>query len=315
MSELVIQLMLLQVALPLALIVLNAILPTASLPGLVLRSAAIALLIVHAMLAGIWLFPPWWTPHLLLVLHLAGTAIALWRRRGRAVLAGGWRAFGELAVGVAGAVAALYLLLPAVAGRTPPADAVELAMPLGPGTYLVVSGGATQAINAHLGTLTPERARPYRGQSHAVDIIGIDDWGLHAEGAAPPDPQLYRIYGAEVLAPCAGTVVLRVDGLPDMRVPEGDREHLLGNGVMLACGEVFVLLAHFAPGSLAVQLDEEVAVGQLLGRVGNSGNSNEPHLHIHVQRGMPEAMPLGGEPAWFTIDGRFLLRNQVFTVG
>lgn len=314
MSELVIQLTLLQVGLPLVLFVLNAVFPTASLLGLALRSAAIAVLIVHTILAGVWLFPPWWTPYILLLLHLVCTALAAWRGRGKAILPGGWRSISELTVGVVGTVAALYLVAPAIAGRVPPAYVVDLAMPLGPGTYLVISGGATEAINTHLGTLKLERARPYRGQSHAVDIIGIDGWGLHADGIAPRDPERYRIYGTDVLAPCAGTVVLRVDGLPNMQVPEGDREHMLGNGVMLACGDNHVLLAHLAPGSVAVALGDEVATGQVLGRVGNTGNSNEPHLHMHVQRGMPETAPISGEPAWFTVDGRFLLRNQVVTV-
>jgi len=314
MSELVIQLMLLQVGLPLVLVVLNAVFPTASLLGLVLRSVAIAVLIVHTIIAGVWLFPPWWTPYTLLVLHLACTTIAAWRGRGTALLSGGWSSASELTVGAVGAITALFLLVPIIAGRDVPADAVDLAMPLGPGTYLVISGGSTETINTHLATLELERARPYRGQSHAVDIIGIDAWGFHADGVAPRDPKLYRIYGVDVLAPCAGKVVLRIDGLPDMQVPEGDREHMLGNGAMLACGDVFVLLAHFSPGSVAVALGDEVTIGQLLGRVGNTGNSNEPHLHIHVQRGMPETAPISGEPAWFTIEGRFLVRNQVLTV-
>lgn len=314
MSELVIQLMVLQVGLPLFLIVANALLPTASLLNMILRSTALALLITYTALAGVWLFPPWWTPYALLLLHLAGTGVAFWRRRGVPPVTGGLRSVAELALGVLSAAAAIYLLVPAVQGRSVPADAIDLAMPLGPGTYQVISGGSTEAINAHLATLTLERAKPYRGQSYAVDIIGIDAWGFHADGIAPRDPKLYRIYGAEVRAPCAGQVAHLVDGVPDMQVPQVDREHMLGNGVLLACGDYFVLLAHFAPGTMAVTLGDQVEVGQLLGRAGNTGNTNEPHLHIHVQRGMPADTPIAGEPAWFTVEGQFLLRNQVFTV-
>ena len=57
----------------------------------------------------------------------------------------------------------------------------------------------------------------------------LDGLGLRAKGLQPADPRAYRIYGARVLAPCAGRVVLAVDGLPDMRVPEMDREHMAGN--------------------------------------------------------------------------------------
>jgi murein DD-endopeptidase MepM/ murein hydrolase activator NlpD len=49
----------------------------------------------------------------------------------------------------------------------------------------------------------------------------------------------------------------------------------------------------------------------LLGYVGNSGNTDEPHLHIHVQRPGPPSAPLSGEPRSVTFDGRFLVRNMV----
>ena len=68
--------------------------------------------------------------------------------------------------------------------------------------------------------------------------------------------------------------------------------------------------------TLAVQAraGERVATGAPLGRLGNSGNSAAPHLHVHVQRGVPDGAPLGGEPLWFTVEGRFLRRNDVLEV-
>ncbi len=44
--------------------------------------------------------------------------------------------------------------------------------------------------------------------------------------------------------------------------------------------------------------------------MGNSGNSSEPHLHLHAQRRLPEESPLEGEPEWFAINNRFLVRND-----
>jgi len=63
-----------------------------------------------------------------------------------------------------------------------------------------------------------------------------------------------------------------------------------------------------------VKTGDVVEVGSPLGRVGNSGNTDEPHLHMHVQRELPETSPLGGEPLWFTIGGRFLVRNDVLVI-
>lgn len=310
MNDLILQLLVLQVAAPLALVALNAFLPTASLFGLLIRSAAIGLVLVYVTFAGVWLFPPAWTPYCLLVLHLAGSFLAYQRHRRQKTKFGGPIIWSERGAAMSAAALMAAALGPVVEGRMAPSDAIDLAMPLEQGTYLVTSGGRTQAVNAHLATLTGERFRPFRGQSYAVDLIGVDTLGFRANGIAPRDPKAYVIYGARILAPCRGVVLGAMDGLPDMPVPEMDREHLTGNHVLLGCGDHIVALAHMAPGSVAVSVGQTVDTGHLLGRVGNSGNTAEPHLHIHVQRGMPEAMPIGGEPAWFTITGKFLLRND-----
>ena len=95
-----------------------------------------------------------------------------------------------------------------------------------------------------------------------------------------------------------------------MSVPQMDREHMAGNYIALDCNDVFIILAHFRKGSILVAVDDPVAIGDPLGQMGNSGNSSEPHLHIHAQRGLPENAPLSGKPLWLTINGRFLVRND-----
>lgn len=286
-------------------------LPTLSFAGLLARSVAIGLAIVYIVAAGVWLFPPAWTPYCFLILHFCGSLFSYWnfRKRGQARRQG-WIIWSEPLAGVAGIALAIAGLAPVVDGRTTPSETVSLSMPLEPGTYIVINGGRTEAVNAHLRTLTGERFFPFRGQSYAVDMIGADSLGFHAKGIAPRDPKAYVIYGAGIIAPCAGAIVGATDGLPDMPVPQTDREHMAGNHVLLDCKDYIVVLAHMSPGSVAVKVGQSVKSGDLLGRVGNSGNTAEPHLHIHVQQGAPVNTPLGGEPIWFTINGRFLLRND-----
>ena len=99
--------------------------------------------------------------------------------------------------------------------------------------------------------------------------------------------------------------------MPDLPIPEMDRERLLGNHVLLQCDdEIVLVMAHLQQGSVQVETGDEVLAGTLLGRVGNSGNSSEPHLHIHAQRPGPPSSPISGEPLLLTIDGRYLLRNM-----
>ncbi len=81
-----------------------------------------------------------------------------------------------------------------------------------------------------------------------------------------------------MLAPCAGQVVIAVDGLPDMRVPEIDSEHLAGNHVMLRCAarrmccsatrnrEVSIILDyHTPPGASLAAADAMLRYAEKVG--------------------------------------------------
>ncbi len=209
-------------------------------------------------------------------------------------------------------VASAYGILIAWRSRAAPPAVVNLAFPLGTGRYLVVNGGSGSSTNAHLETLdaSKPRFREWRGQSYGVDLVQLDGLGLRAKGLQPADPRAYRIYGARVLAPCAGRVLLAVDGLPDMQVPETDRKHMAGNHVLLRCAEADVLLGHLRPGTVQVRAGDAVATGVWIGAVGNSGNTGEPHLHVHAQRPGPAGTPIGGDPLPFVFDGHFPLRGD-----
>lgn len=71
-----------------------------------------------------------------------------------------------------------------------------------------------------------------------------------------------------------------------------------------------MVLAHMMEGSIAVTEGQTVDEGQPLGRLGNSGNTSEPHLHIHAWRTGSGSM-LEGEGVPIRFDGRFLVRNSL----
>lgn len=302
----------LQLALPLIFIAWIAVAPPRSLGGVVIQALATSTGLFALGLAGIWLLPPWWAPYAFGGLLLLAMFIGLRRRPFASLLpsaAGGWT------------VAALFVVLGgaavnqaahAWAGRTPPSgEVVDLAIPLTSGTYLIVNGGSEISINAHLMTMDAAvpRFRAWRGQSYGVDFVEIDLFGLRTHGVQPSEPSAYFIYEAEVIAPCAGVVVAALDGLPDMHPPRVDREHMAGNHVLLRCSDADVLLGHFQPGSVRVALGARVRAGDHIALVGNSGNTGEPHLHIHAQRQGPPGAPWSGDPLPIRFDGRFLVRG------
>ena len=84
-----------------------------------------------------------------------------------------------------------------------------------------------------------------------------------------------------MLAPADGRIVEVIDGNADKPTgTNGDQANL----VMLDIGHSrFVVLAHLQQGSATVQVGDDVRRGDPLAAVGNSGHTNEPHLHMQVQ--------------------------------
>lgn len=280
-------------------------------------AATTAVLILLA-LTGLWLVPPAWT----LLVYLVGWAVAAWlgvrRRTARTARP---RSRGHWVFVVSATALTLYSAREALLawrGHQQPAGAVmELAFPLREGRYLILNGGDDVRINAHLksrATSVPRFAR-WRGNGYAVDIVALDRMGMRASGVRPGANTDYEIFGHEVIAPCAGVVVDVVDGLADMTPPQHDPEgRLAGNHVILGCDGHHVLLAHLREGSIHVHRGERVAESQSLAQVGNSGGSDEAHLHIHVQRPGSVAAPFSGAPVPATFQGRFLVRGQAVIV-
>lgn len=306
----------LQLTLPLFFIAWIAVAPPHSRLGFFCQMVGSAIALFALALMGLWLFPPWWTPHVFAGL-LAAVAVAGYRRRHpfKSWLPSRWQAWTFTTVfafiGCWGADQSVR----ALTGRAQQAGVtVELAFPLKGGDYLVVNGGSNIKVNQHLMTFdtTIARFQAFRGQSYGVDIVKLDAWGLRANGLLPPDPDQYNIYGEPVYAPCDGQVIAALDGLPDMQVPQTDRRHMAGNHVLLRCNATDVLLGHFKPGSLKVRTGDAVAVGQAVGAVGNSGNTREPHLHIHAQQRGTATEPFSGNPLPMRFDGSFLVRNDRF---
>jgi len=307
----------LQIAVPLVLLAWQALGRDTNIISWYLKHVAVWSYIYATSLAGLWLLAPWYVPHVLMVVSIAlaartlPNAFRLWRtpdhsRRWLALFARGGLAI--VCVGT------LWITLQ---GRTPPAGAiVDLAFPLRSGRYYVANGGSTPLVNAHVQLLTGERFRRYRGASHGVDILGLNILGHRARGLAPRDPAQYAIFGDAIYAPCEGVVIRVEDWLPDLEPPQVDRAHMPGNFVMLECGDagdVHVLLGHMRSGSVRVHPGDYVTVDNQLGEVGNSGNSDEPHLHVHAQRPGRIWDLFSGDPLPIRFDGRYLVRSDRVT--
>jgi hypothetical protein len=301
----------LQVGVPVGLLIWMVRGRNASIGGWLARTGLVLLYLAAVHRAGLWLLLPWYTA-IILATGAAGIVLIQIPRVRRLP----WRTprlpWSALIWRTALAVFAVGVIATAITGRRPPPeDVVDLQFPLRDGVYYVVGGGSAELLNPHLMTLKAERFRAYRGQSYGNDLVKLNAYGMRASGWLPADPARYAIYGDPVHAPCSGRVVQMEDGLPDMPPPQPDRTHIPGNHVLLACDAVHVLLAHFQPGTVRVRREQFIEAGTIVGHVGNSGNSNEPHLHMHAQRPAPAGgEPLSGDPLPMRLNGRYLVRND-----
>jgi hypothetical protein len=109
----------------------------------------------------------------------------------------------------------------------------------------------------------------------------------------------FRIWGKRIRAAANGTVVAFANDRPTNPKPGVDLsppDPVEGNHFYLQHGDELMLYAHLQKGTLNSALTKKGAVvktGDFLGLSGNSGNSSEPHLHVHtIQATQPWQGPL-----------------------
>jgi hypothetical protein len=298
-----------QLGLPLLLVIWLWVLPMRSRFGLATQFLAVMGVMAAIWLAGIWTTVPRWTLAVLAVSAIVATARG-WRAAPAKLSFGGWL---QLIAGLALLVFAGGALGEIWRGhQPPPIPSIKLASPLNGDDLVVANGGSSLLLNAHQDTLDLSilRHRLWHGQSYGVDIVAMTQFGTTSDGVRPADPKRYAIFGRQIYAPCTGSVVTLSNDRPDLAVPAVDSKIMEGNHIRLRCNGVEVVMAHLKQGSVKVVIGQWAKVGQVIGAVGNSGMSDEPHLHIHAQTPGTAAAPFSGRPVAMLLGHRFLARND-----
>jgi hypothetical protein len=142
-------------------------------------------------------------------------------------------------------------------------------------------------------------------EEFALDIAKLGGGGLSHKGDGTRFEDYYA-YGADILAAAGGRVVGVANDQPEdpatMQRPDESQQAyfarlqkdqagrlakgmtaVTGNYVMIDHGKSeYSLYAHLQPGSVRVRVGDQVKAGDVIGKLGSSGNSTEPHLHFHV---------------------------------
>lgn len=173
--------------------------------------------------------------------------------------------------------------------------------PLRGGNWVAVGGYC--GVVGHRRTLLPTENKFACAQRYAIDWVCIDDADKKSVSGDPSKPESSKSYDQPVYAVADGTVVAAVDKFPN-QIPYKnagtDRYSWpAGNCVVEGLGGgCYGLYAHLKPGSVKVKSGDRVKRGDIIGYLGNSGNSTGPHLHFHVVDG-PDVLASNGVPYVF----------------
>jgi hypothetical protein len=187
-----------------------------------------------------------------------------------------------------------------IAADTGPARTVD--SPLRGDRWLAMH--ALSNASSHRRTIVVVNGKARIAQRFATDWTRIGPNGL-AYHDDPANLSNWYAYGAEVFAVADGRVVETRDGMPENN-PTSDTkavpiniESAPGNYVLLDLGaDRYALYAHLQPGSIRVHQGDKVRGRSVLAKLGNSGNSDAPHLHFHIA---DAPSPLAAEGTPYTL--------------
>ena len=175
-------------------------------------------------------------------------------------------------------------------------EPLVISPPLRGAGWVALSGMSNTSL--HRRTIVVVNGKARIAQRFATDWTRIGTDGLAFRGD-PAKNANWSAYGAEVLAVANAVVVDVKDGIPENDPTSNKKavpinlETVGGNYIILDLGGgYFAFYAHLQPKSIRVKVGDHVHRGQALALLGNSGNSDAPHLHFHVTDGNS---PLGAE--------------------
>lgn len=194
--------------------------------------------------------------------------------------------------------------------------------PLTGNDWIALNGLESDALNAHSDVIIPVGGRVAAAERYGIDFAVIDRSSLQSYRGDPSVNSSYLAFGRPLIAVADAKVVKTVSNRPD--VPPmvlaslETFDDFPGNTVVLDLGGgVYATYAHIEQGSVTVKAGQTVKKGQVIGRLGNSGNTSEAHLHFQLQRGplitadnVPWVIDRFTADGQLSTDGKKLLRTS-----
>ncbi len=162
-----------------------------------------------------------------------------------------------------------------------------------------LDGNGCCAMSAHRTALNPINGQLWAAERFAIDYVQLEPDDRQYDGD-PTKVESFPAYGSDIHAVADGPVVAVVDGLPEQMPgpnPSGlPLDQYPGNHIIQDLGNGnYAMYAHIKTGTVAVKPGDRLTTGQVIGAVGNTGNTTAPHLHFQVMS-TPDPLRSDGLP-------------------
>jgi hypothetical protein len=174
---------------------------------------------------------------------------------------------------------------------------VVIAPPLDGPNWL--DGNSCCDMTAHRNAMNPLSGGLWAAERYAIDYVQLEPNGTMTTGDVSK-LESYPYFGADIHAVADGPVVGIMDGLPEQvpaKNPTGLKlEEYGGNHIVQDIGDGnYAFYAHLKTDSLKVKVGDKLTTGQVIAALGNTGNTDAPHLHFHVMS-TPDPLRSDGLP-------------------
>lgn len=164
-------------------------------------------------------------------------------------------------------------------------EILNIAFPCKNGTYLITDGGdgsICSLMNYHYKGSIHGKNNTYKSMRFAVDIVEMKSNGRTVKSTLSNNNKDYEIFYKKVYSPIDGIVIDVKDDIEDNCPFPKKMPYNVGNHVVIKSSINYLVIGHLQKGSVSVKIGDTIKTGTELGRVGNSGLTPRPHIHMQI---------------------------------
>ena len=158
----------------------------------------------------------------------------------------------------------------------------EIEFPLKNGRFLITDGGnskISRLMNYHYYSKIHKKNKTNRSMLYATDLVKLSNT---TKSLLPIHNEDYPIYNDTVYSPMDGIIFKIVNGISDNKPFSGNYPYNSGNTIVIKNNNYYFLLGHLKFNSIEVNEGEKIKRGQKIAKIGNSGWTERPHLHMQL---------------------------------